>query len=284
VGRGEEENVAIMSHDSATASVCPVPEGPVVRRSGAAFAGNSSPETMGPYCDSISGFDFPILLLSKRLREEKDFVWSPAAAAAASTSGPGRDGTVHRAKMMRTSAIFAQLQKQVMDAVRWRRERDAREKQLSAEIAERHPVCFPEDEPAQPQEEEPKGVSTEEALRVASFEEQMMQVAQDMKERQAAERGLPAPLTNSVLAEAYTQLPAGPGAAIKACIECWHEKKLDAKDVLKTVQSFSGASAALQKLCAALPEKLEPELATPEQLRDIFGLSQAKTDASACSH
>ena len=86
----------------------------------------------------------------RRVREGRwdgdDFEWTPSAGVRCYMNGTPADAE-RRRKILRTSLLFMQLQKQVSEAVRWRHARDAREAKLSAEIAAKHPVRLPCDEP-----------------------------------------------------------------------------------------------------------------------------------------
>jgi len=71
----------------------------------------------------------------------------------------------------------------------------------------------------------------------------------------AKARSLPLPLTDAVLDEAYTQLSSGAKRSIQSVIQWWRTNKLSAHEVLATVESFTGSSAALRKMFAsATPE------------------------------
>jgi len=198
-----------------------------------------------------------------------DDEWSPGAGVE-DYAGRQPELVARNAKQLRTSALFLQLQGQVQDALRARHERDAREHTLSAEIAAQHPLRFP-DEVAEVE------VDAAETRVVLSFEEKMKADALDAKARMEASRGLPAPLTQRSLNEAFAQLPEGAQASIESCIKCWRENKLGASDVIATCKSFSGSSAALHALFAAQPKHVKLEVATPAQMRELSKLSQMTT-------
>jgi len=173
---------------------------------------------------------------------------------------------VRNAKQMRTSALFLELHGQVLEGLRRRHERDSKELKVSADIAAQHPICFPEEVLAQ---------VTVVEKRVMSFEEKMKADALEAKSHMEASRGLPEPLTQRSLDEAFAQLPEGAQASIEACIRCWRENKLAASDVISQVKSFSGSSTVLRGLFAAQPEHVDLEVATPAQMRELQQLTVA---------
>jgi len=174
---------------------------------------------------------------------------------------------VRNSKQMRTSAIFLELHGQVQEGLRRRHERDAKEQKVSADIAAQHPICFPG--------EEVLAQVTVVEKRVVSFEEKMKADALEAKAHMEASRGLPEPLTQRSLNQAFAQLPEGAQASIEACIRCWRENKLAASDVISQVKSFSGSSAVLRGLFAAQPERVDLEVATPAQMRELQRLTVA---------
>ena len=79
---------------------------------------------------------------------------------------------------------------------------------------------------------------------VLSFEEKMKTDAI----RATSALSLPPPLTNTALNEAYSQLSPVAETSIKTVIKWWRTNKLSADNVLATVKSFAGSSAALQTI------------------------------------
>jgi len=77
----------------------------------------------------------------------------------------------------------------------------------------------------------------------------------------AKARSLPLPLTDAVLNEAYTQLSSGAKISIQSVVHWWRTNKLSAHEVLATVESFAGSSAALRRIFASAtpePQKVSP--------------------------
>jgi len=201
------------------------------------------------------------VLTGKRTRED---AWRPGAGIPFSERGTPQDVAL-RAKMMRTSLLYSELQTQVSLALMRRRERDAKEMRLSAEIAKSNPLQLPGEAPAQ------NKTAGEDTI-VASPEQNTAELVVEGKPRLEAERSLPLPLTQAVLDEAFADLDAGTRASIETCIKCWRENKLPAADVLDTVKSFAGSSPVLKK-AFALEEAVEGEVASTEEMREILELS-----------
>ncbi len=227
--------------------------------------------------------------LGKRsVREERwggdeDFEWTPGVGVRCYMHGTPEDAA-HRRKILRTSLLFMQLQKQVSDAVRWRHARDAREAKMSAEIAARHPVRFPDDEPAKAERTDATTaavvVEACPAVVAASFEEKMKADAREAKARMEADR-LPAPLTNAALDDAFKELPRGTQTSIEACIKCWRENKMAPADLLATVRAFASSSPALRKVFAG-PEHCGVgelgEVATAEQMHELSRMAAQEVE------
>ena len=201
-------------------------------------------------------------LLGKRARNEE--AWRPGAGIPFSHDGTPEAVSL-RAKMMRTSLLYSELQTQVSLALMRRRERDAREIRLSAEIAKSNPLQLPGEAPAHNK----TAVDDASERVVASPEQNTAELDVKGKPRLEAERSLPLPLTQTVLNEAFADLDAGTRASIETCMKCWRENKLPAADVLDTVKSFAGASPALKK-AFALEEAVEGEVASTEEMREIL--------------
>jgi len=111
-----------------------------------------------------------------------------------------------------------------------------------------------------------------------------------------AGRPLPMPLTEVALTKAYTQLTPGAEKSIRSVIEWWHTHKLSDHEVLATVQSFAGSSAALRKIFAttnpvsegprhgrnAMPSA-EGAVASEEQMRLLLKQLSWRTNSAADS-
>jgi hypothetical protein len=182
-------------------------------------------------------------------------------------------------KSRRTSLLFLQLQQSVEDALRWRHARDAKARKVSADIAMRHPLKPAEETSATSHDVSAADlkltvVKSKPAAPVMSFEEKMKADALEAKARASDANYLPEPLTKPVLDEAYTQLPAGAKQSIETVVNCWRSNQLPASDVLATVRSFVGSSAALKKLFAANEED-DCEVASAEQMRELARLAMS---------
>jgi hypothetical protein len=213
----------------------------------------------------MASIQTPRSVLGKRLACDDTDNWAP---------GLGLEGADADAKSRRTSLLFLQLQQSVHDALRWRHARDAKARKLSADIAARHPLLAPEEAPATSHDVADLTLTVPKSTApVLSFEEKMKADALAAKERAADARALPPPLTKSALDEAYEQLPAGAKQSIETVVNCWRSNKLPASDVLATVKSFVGSSAALKKLFGG--DEQEGEVASDEQMRELARLAMA---------
>ena len=209
-----------------------------------------------------------------------DFEWSPGAGVPCFMLGT-REAAVRRKKILRTSLLFMQLQKQVSDAVRWRHARDAHEVRVSAVIAAKHPVRFPDEETTHDEHEEAVTAASVAqvcpVVAVVSFEEKMLADAREAKSRMEAAR-LPAPLTQLALEEAYKEMPEGAEVSIQKCIKCWRESKMAPADLLATVKAFASSSPTLRKVFDAAEHRGAGELgqvATAEQMQELSRMAQA---------
>jgi hypothetical protein len=224
--------------------------------------------------------------LGKRSEREQqwadvdDFEWAPGSGLPCFMLGTHEEA-VRRKKILRTSLLFMQLQKQVTDAVRWRHARDAHEVKVSAAIAAKHPVCFHDKETAQTEHEEAVTAASMAqvcpVVAVVSFEEKMKADAREAKVRMEAAR-LPAPLTQLALEKAYKEMPEGAEVSIQKCIKCWRENKMAPADLLGTVKSFASSSPTLRKVFDAAEHRGADELgqvATAEQMQELSRMAQA---------
>ena len=174
-------------------------------------------------------------------------------------------------KYKRTSHLFLEMQQAVKSAVAWHQARDAKARKVSAEIAARLPIVFKDEAPTRHVDDELTATVEKAKVPVLSFEEKMKMDALEAKARMHKARCLPLPLTQAVLNNAYKQLPAGAEQSIESIIHLYHANKLPASDVLDTVKSFAGSSAALQSIFAA--DKQECEAASEEQMRELARLA-----------
>ena len=222
----------------------------------------------GPAAEAVTALGKRSVREERQGVDDDDFEWTPGAGVRCYVHGEPEDAA-RRRKILRTSLLFMQLQKQVSDAVRWRHARDAREAKVSAEIAAKHPVRFPDDEPAKTAA---AGVVEERpAVTVVSFEEKMKADVREAKARMEADR-LPAPLTHAVLDDAFKELPEGTQTAIEACIKCWRENKMAPADLLATVRAFASSSPALRMVFAGAEHcgaGERGEVATAEQMNEL---------------
>ena len=205
--------------------------------------------------------------LGKRAREEEILAWRPDMEMK-------KDASL---ELMRTQRLFLELQNTVHSALLWRHARDAKARQESAAIAERHPIAFPDPDetPATSHDTEELVLTVAKKPKVLSFEEKMKADAAAAKANMEAKRSLPSPLTQLLLNDAYKQLPRGAEQSIESVIQCWRTNKLDASDVIATVKSFSGRSAVLQAIFSS--DTPQGEVASEEQMRELASLA-----ASSC--
>jgi len=111
-------------------------------------------------------------------------------------------------------------------------------------------------------------LSFEEKMKVDGMKAGGMVAKHDAK----ASLSLPPPLTHAVLNEALTQLPAGAHTLIESMLQCWRTNTLSAEDLLDTVKSFSGSSAALQKIFVTASGEPAIPAASQEQMRELSRL------------
>jgi len=110
----------------------------------------------------------------------------------------------------------------------------------------------------------------------ASIAERIKVAAVKAKESTKKATSLPPPLTHVALNEAYMQLTPGAEQSIKSAIEWWRTNKLSDDDVLATVNSFHGSSAALRMIFQhhALEGEvgIEGEVASEEEICELSRL------------
>ena len=98
----------------------------------------------------------------------------------------------------------------------------------------------------------------------------------EAKARATVSTSLPPPLTHAALNEAYTQLTPGASESIKSMMKWWRANKLSTDDVLVTVKSFHGSSAALRKIFPrhAIEGEVAPEgeVASEEEMIELSRL------------
>jgi len=114
------------------------------------------------------------------------------------------------------------------------------------------------------------------AARAGTADEGTTAAAVKAKAGAKAATSLPPPLTHAAHNEAYTQLTPGAEQSIKSVIEWWRTNKLSDDDVLATVTSFHGSSAALRKIFQrhALEGEMasEGEVASEEEMYELSRL------------
>eukprot|EP00960_Hanusia_phi_P036923 752599-Hanusia_phi.AAC.2 len=195
-------------------------------------------------------------------RKFGDADWFPGAGVPFYAFG-SQDESATKTKLYRTSLLFTELKSQVDEIIARKQAMDIRERQISAQIASQHPISFPEsiDEPAN---------ASPQCERLFVQGGEAIQEHCDMAGKKA--ECLPAPLSDSLLRAAYSELPAGACKAIETCVRCWREKKLGADEMLSTVASFSGSSCTLANVFHKVQNRDpmdEGEMATEDQFREL---------------
>ncbi|EKX33523.1 hypothetical protein GUITHDRAFT_120268 [Guillardia theta CCMP2712] len=221
------------------------PRGPFSEQATFTPSPETSPRPIGAF-DSCLG---------KRKFAEGD--WFPGAGIPFYSFGYENDS---KAKLYRTSILFTELKNQVDEMIARKHATDAKERQISAQIASQHPISFPESV------DQPANASPQYQLECSKGDISEVEVV--------AKKGnsLPAPLTEAVLRTAYNELPAGARNAIETCVRCWREKKLGADEMLSTVSSFSGSSSTLASVfhkAQSFGQADEGEMATEDQFREL---------------
>eukprot|EP00288_Rhodomonas_lens_P013850 CAMPEP_0177711582 /NCGR_PEP_ID=MMETSP0484_2-20121128/11937_1 /TAXON_ID=354590 /ORGANISM="Rhodomonas lens, Strain RHODO" /LENGTH=228 /DNA_ID=CAMNT_0019223323 /DNA_START=107 /DNA_END=793 /DNA_ORIENTATION=- len=168
-----------------------------------------------------------------------------------------------RTKQFKTSLLFLQLQAQVKSAIENKAKADAKERQISLEIAHRHPMVSPARiEIAAPATRKP-------------VNDMDMDYISAKKKLAVREMEMPAPLSAQVLEAARKELPAGAVFSIDTCLKCWREKKMAWDEVLFTVKTFASSSATLKSALESTEQQHRGEQATMEQMRELSALACA---------
>eukprot|EP00287_Rhodomonas_sp_CCMP768_P003874 CAMPEP_0196717554 /NCGR_PEP_ID=MMETSP1091-20130531/908_1 /TAXON_ID=302021 /ORGANISM="Rhodomonas sp., Strain CCMP768" /LENGTH=236 /DNA_ID=CAMNT_0042057921 /DNA_START=72 /DNA_END=782 /DNA_ORIENTATION=+ len=230
---------------------------------GPATSSNSAVEQTPPPAGSpeIS----PAKLGKRKLEMIESESWYPGKGVPCFPFGPKNELQM-RTKQFKTSLLFLELQSQVKQAMVNKNKADEAERQLSLEVAQRHPIA----PIAAPTHVEQSSVSA-----TRKVDEMDMEYI-SAKKRKVAAAEMPAPLSASVLEAARKELPSGAVLAIETCLKCWREKKMGKDEVLFTIKTFASASPSLLH---ALEFKERPqflgEAATQEQMRELSMLACA---------
>jgi len=183
--------------------------------------------------------------------------WTPGTGTRLGSDSTG-EAAAPRSKAMRTNQLFAALEAEVWaeaEAARAARHaHEAREWRISADIASRFPMCLDDNVHEASMSVSCVGGSSGAAKaheHAPSQPAAAVARGEDTASKAAARRAgpaLPAPLTEMALEEAFSQLPQGACKTIQSVLQTWKNGWLGNGDVVETVRSFAGSSAALRDL------------------------------------
>ena len=229
--------------------------------------------------------------------------WAPGAGIPCYSFGPTKERK-RTERLFKTSVLFLELevlpgnflfllfflynlnlhftQAKVKNEIKARHAKEIAERDLSLEIARKHPLTYNNsaNKLVSKSEINPQQSTDvdENAFESASKRQRLEEAsgASTSGLRKATE--LPAPLTQEVLFAALRELPAGPLAALKTCLSCWRHGRLASSELVSTARSFAAASPTLRQLFSspkAAPLSIASELATPDQMRELALLAAA---------
>eukprot|EP00283_Hemiselmis_rufescens_P006852 CAMPEP_0173419240 /NCGR_PEP_ID=MMETSP1357-20121228/1162_1 /TAXON_ID=77926 /ORGANISM="Hemiselmis rufescens, Strain PCC563" /LENGTH=248 /DNA_ID=CAMNT_0014381861 /DNA_START=97 /DNA_END=843 /DNA_ORIENTATION=- len=187
-------------------------------------------------------------------------------------------------QLLRCSQLFNELQAEVDDMRKRKRERDEEERAVSKRIALANPllpgpmvaslttapatpaVKAAPAAPAAPAAEQAPAAKAEVAAAAPIF-----RVPVSLKAK--AQRSLPAPLAWPVVHQCLDEVSPSAATAIKLALECWRKSTLSDEDLLATIRCHSTASPALAKALSSAKAHEEFEVASSDDMAALLKLS-----------
>eukprot|EP00282_Hemiselmis_andersenii_P005973 CAMPEP_0114164076 /NCGR_PEP_ID=MMETSP0043_2-20121206/30440_1 /TAXON_ID=464988 /ORGANISM="Hemiselmis andersenii, Strain CCMP644" /LENGTH=243 /DNA_ID=CAMNT_0001260643 /DNA_START=49 /DNA_END=780 /DNA_ORIENTATION=+ len=184
-------------------------------------------------------------------------------------------------QMLRCSQLFEELQAEVKDIQKRKRERDEEERATSKRIALANPLNPPFSAlttvapaaAAATVKRVPAPLKVEAApVKVETIASPTFRVPMSPKAK--AQRSVPAPLSWPVVHQCLDEVSSSAAVAIKLALDCWRRNTLSDEDLISTIRCHSSASPALAKALSSAPKAEEEfEVASSDDMAALLKLS-----------